>query len=86
MEGGGGKIRLVVGFQALMVISPTASWIRWCMQVYVNVDLSGLDYYYNYYYYYDDDNDDDDADDKSQLPTSSNFKLAIMTSRVMVRE
>ncbi len=26
--------RLIVGFQPLMVISPTASWIRWCMQVY----------------------------------------------------
>ncbi len=26
-------IRLIVGFQLLMVISPTASWIRWCMQV-----------------------------------------------------
>ncbi len=25
---------LIVGFQPLMVISPTASWIRWCMQVY----------------------------------------------------
>ncbi len=31
---GGGEIRLIVGFQPLMVISPTASWIRWCMQVY----------------------------------------------------
>ncbi len=31
----GGWIRLIVGFQPLMVISPTASWIRWCMQVYV---------------------------------------------------
>ena len=30
----GGWIRLIVGFQPLMVISPTASWIRWCMQVY----------------------------------------------------
>ncbi len=42
---GGGRIRLIVGFQPLMVISPTASWIRWCMQVYVwwfNVDLSCL--------------------------------------------
>ncbi len=27
-------IRLIVGFQPLMVISLTASWIRWCMQVY----------------------------------------------------
>ncbi len=27
-------IRLIVGFQPLMVISPTASWIRWCMHVY----------------------------------------------------
>ncbi len=25
----GGWIRLIVGFQPLMVISPTASWIRW---------------------------------------------------------
>ncbi len=32
---GGGWIRLIVGFQPLMVISPTESWIRWCMQVYV---------------------------------------------------
>ncbi len=32
--GGGGWIRLIVGFQPLMVISPTVSWIRWCMQVY----------------------------------------------------
>ncbi len=31
---GGGWVRLIVGFQPLMVISPTASWIRWCMQVY----------------------------------------------------
>ncbi len=30
----GGGIRLIVGFQPLMVISPTASWIPWCMQVY----------------------------------------------------
>ncbi len=30
----GGEIRLIVGFQPLMVIWPTASWIRWCMQVY----------------------------------------------------
>ncbi len=29
----GGWIMLIVGFQPLMVISPTASWIRWCMQV-----------------------------------------------------
>ena len=29
-----GGIRLIVGFQPLMVISPTAIWIRWCMQVY----------------------------------------------------
>ncbi len=38
----GGGIRLIVGFQPLMVISPTASWIRWCMKVYVwcfNVDF-----------------------------------------------
>ncbi len=28
-------IRLIVGFQPLMVISPSESWIRWCMQVYV---------------------------------------------------
>ncbi len=31
---GGGGIMLIVGFQPLMVISPTASWIRWCMQVW----------------------------------------------------
>ncbi len=31
---GRGWIRLIVGFQPLMVISPPASWIRWCMQVY----------------------------------------------------
>ncbi len=31
---GGGGVGLIVGFQPLMVISPTASWIRWCMQVY----------------------------------------------------
>ncbi len=30
----GGGVRLIVGFQPPMVISPTASWIRWCMQVY----------------------------------------------------
>ncbi len=29
-----GWIRLIVGFQPLMVISPTAIWIRWCMQEY----------------------------------------------------
>ncbi len=42
---GGGGIRLIVGFQPLMVISQTASWIRWCMQVnawWFNVDLSCL--------------------------------------------
>ncbi len=33
-NGGVGGVRLIVGFQPLMVISPTASWIRWCMQVY----------------------------------------------------
>ncbi len=31
-EGGGG--RLIVGFHPIMDISPTASWIRWYMQVY----------------------------------------------------
>ncbi len=31
---GGGGIRLIVGFQPPMVISPTASCIRWCMQVF----------------------------------------------------
>ncbi len=43
--GVGWGIRLIVGFQPLIVISPTASWIRWCMQVYAwwfNVDLSCL--------------------------------------------
>ena len=42
---GEGWIRLIVGFHSLMVISPTASWIRLCMQVYAwwfNVDLSCL--------------------------------------------
>ncbi len=34
MGGGGEEIRLIVGFQPLMVISPTASWIRWWVQVY----------------------------------------------------
>ncbi len=40
-----GGIRIIVGFQPLMVISPTASWIRWCMQGYAwwfNVDQSCL--------------------------------------------
>ncbi len=40
LGGGGGEIRLIaciVGFQPLMVISPTASWIRWCTQVYACV-------------------------------------------------
>ncbi len=35
----------IVGFQPLMALSLTASWIRWCMQVHVwwfNVDLSFL--------------------------------------------
>ncbi len=31
----GGGIRIIVGFQPLMVISRTASWVRGCMQVYV---------------------------------------------------
>ena len=43
MGGGGGwekrGIRLKVGFQPLKVISPTASWIWWCMQVYAYGDL-----------------------------------------------
>ena len=34
---GGGRIRLIVGFQPLLIRSPTASWIRWCMQVTVHV-------------------------------------------------
>ncbi len=42
----GGGIRLIVGFQPLMVISPTPSWIRSCMHVYnawwFNVDMSCL--------------------------------------------
>ncbi len=33
----GGESRLKVGFQPLMVISPTASWIRWCMRTYISV-------------------------------------------------
>ncbi len=40
--GGGGGIRLIVDFQPLMVISLTASCIRWCMRGYFNVDLSCL--------------------------------------------
>ncbi len=32
--GAGGWIGLIVGFQPLMIISTTASWIRWCVQVY----------------------------------------------------
>ncbi len=31
---GGGGIRFIVGFQPLVVISPIASSIRWCMQLY----------------------------------------------------
>ena len=31
---GSGGVKLIVGFQPLIVISPTASWIRWCMQVH----------------------------------------------------
>ncbi len=26
-------------FNPLMVISPTASWVRWCMQVYAGVSV-----------------------------------------------
>ena len=32
-------IRLIVGFQPLMLILPTASWTLWCMQVYMHGDL-----------------------------------------------
>ncbi len=42
---GGGGIRLIVGFQPIVVISLTVSWIRWCMRVYAwwwNEDLSCL--------------------------------------------
>ena len=35
-----GGIRLKVGFQPLMVISPTASWTRWCMQGYAVVGVA----------------------------------------------
>ena len=46
LSGGGGGLKLMVGFQPFMVISPTVSCIRWCMQVYgwwfINVDLSCL--------------------------------------------
>ncbi len=35
--GGGGRLK--VGFQSLKILSPTASWIRWCMQVYVGVGV-----------------------------------------------
>ena len=45
-EGGGGGgvgdergIRLKVGFQSLMVISPTASGIQWSIQVYAGVGV-----------------------------------------------
>ncbi len=34
LGGGVGLIVGIVGFQPLMVVSPTASYIRWCMQVY----------------------------------------------------
>ncbi len=39
-----GWIRFIVGFQPLMVISPTGSWIPWCMQCgnFFNLDLSCL--------------------------------------------
>ena len=37
--GGGGGIRLNVGFQPLKVISPTASWIWSCMQVYAGIGI-----------------------------------------------
>ncbi len=45
VHAGGGGVRFIIGFQPLMVLSPTASWIWWCMQVYAfwsNVDLSCL--------------------------------------------
>ena len=35
--GRGGGVRLKVGHHPLKVISPTASWIRWRMQVYAGV-------------------------------------------------
>ena len=35
----GVEIKLKVVFQPFMVISPTASWIRWCMQVYASVGV-----------------------------------------------
>ena len=37
--GGGGGIRLIVGFQPLMATTPTASWIQWCMQVFFSTGL-----------------------------------------------
>ncbi len=41
-DGGGGwvEIKLKVFFQPLMGIAPTASWIRWCMQVYASVGVA----------------------------------------------
>ncbi len=32
-------IKLKVGFQSLKVISPTAGWILWCMQVNAGVGV-----------------------------------------------
>ena len=37
-NGGEGR-RLKVGFQPLKIISPTARWIRYCMQVYVGAGV-----------------------------------------------
>ncbi len=36
---GGWVIELTVGFQPLMDLSRTASWVRWCMQVYAGVGV-----------------------------------------------
>ncbi len=40
-----GGIRLIVGCQPFMVISPTASWIQWCMPVYVDLPSLGRTIY-----------------------------------------
>ncbi len=39
---GGGGVRLIVTFQPLGVISPSVSWIPWCMQKYVGVGVVSL--------------------------------------------
>ncbi len=34
-----GGIRFKVCFQTVEIISPTANWIRWCMQAYAGVGV-----------------------------------------------